>query len=133
MPLDVSLSQTDYYLSYCKPFAEYGTWVLGSREARELHICSGTAVATPFLTWAEGCCSSSVLKLLLGARGVRHTFLQDGRLSILRLEQLLKEKIATNTTFKVKTATGSVAGAGRRGHAASDTRQADDDVEVSIA
>lgn len=35
-------------------------------------------------------------------------FSKDGRLSILRLEQLLKGKITSNTTFQVKAATGRI-------------------------
>lgn len=38
---------------------------------------------------------------------------QDGRLSILRLEQLLKEKITSNKTFQMKHATGAMGGTSR--------------------
>ena len=57
---------------------------------------------------------------------------EDGRLSILRLEQLLKGKITSNTTFQVKAATGGIGtggGGGGGGHA----QQLENDVEVSQA
>ena len=49
----------------------------------------------------------------------------DGRLSILRLEQLLKAKITSNTTFQVKAATGGIGGGGVGG-----SQQPESDVEV---
>lgn len=55
---------------------------------------------------------------------------QDGRLSIIRLEQLLKEKITTNTTFKVKTANASVRKATSDSGGVSGSQQLEDDVEV---
>lgn len=53
---------------------------------------------------------------------------QDGRLSVLRLEQLLREKITTNTTFQVKTATGGIGGGGG---AISGPQQLEREVEVT--
>ena len=53
---------------------------------------------------------------------------QDGRLSVLRLEQLLREKITTNTTFQVKTATGGMAGGSS---AISGPQQLEREVEVT--
>ena len=50
----------------------------------------------------------------------------DGRLSILRLEQLLKAKITSNTTFQVKAATGGIGGGGGVGG----SQQPESDVEV---
>ena len=53
---------------------------------------------------------------------------QDNRLSVLRLEQLLREKITTNTTFQVKTATGGI---GSGGGAILRPQQLERDVEVT--
>lgn len=70
----------------------------------------------------------------VGSRGTR----KDGRLSILRLEQLLKEKIMNNTTFQVKRAAengASIGGGSSDKHGAASAPQErqphlDDDVEV---
>lgn len=70
----------------------------------------------------------------VGSWGTR----KDGRLSILRLEQLLKEKIVNNTTFQVKRAAengASIGGGSSDKHGAASALQEkqphlDDDVEV---
>lgn len=56
---------------------------------------------------------------------------QDGRLSILRLEQLLKERITSNKTFQMKHATGAMGGTSRDA-ASSDSLALDAHAEVSL-
>lgn len=67
-------------------------------------------------------------RLLFGAHRDGLNVSQDGRLSVLRLEQLLREKITTNTTFQVKTATGGI-GTGEGG--ISGPQQLEREVEVT--
>eukprot|EP00904_Undaria_pinnatifida_P009886 jgi/Undpi1/6027/HiC_scaffold_2.g01301.m1 len=91
--------------------------VPGRRADREKGVGRGDVVE---LYGPSGCGKSEVLinvvarcvlpAWLGGQEQVAFFFDNDGRLSVLRLEQLLREKITTNTTFQVKTATGGMAG-----------------------
>ncbi|CAM9976064.1 unnamed protein product, partial [Hapterophycus canaliculatus] len=59
----------------------------------------------------------------------------DGRLSILRLEQLLKGRITTNTTFQVKSASGGGSHDGTGGWgggAATRSQQFESDAEAVL-
>ncbi|CAM9722438.1 unnamed protein product [Ascophyllum nodosum] len=74
----------------------------------------------------------SVLPAWLGGEESTAVYFDnDGRLSILRLEQLLKEKIISNKTFQVKNAAGGIGGA-RREIGGSDSLALENRVEAVL-
>lgn len=79
------------------------------------------------------CCVHGHGGTYLSGRTTERARLEDGRLSILRLEQLLKGKISNNTTFQVKSASGGIGGGGGARASSSRPQQLQSDLEVKVA
>ncbi|CAB1111787.1 unnamed protein product [Ectocarpus sp. CCAP 1310/34] len=87
---------------------------VGRGDVVELYGPSGSGKSEVLINVVARC----VMPAWLGGEERPAVFFDnDGRLSILRLEQLLKGKISNNTTFQVKSASGGVGGGGGTIHA----------------
>ncbi|CAM9460250.1 unnamed protein product [Ectocarpus sp. 4 AP-2014] len=93
---------------------------VGRGDVVELYGPSGSGKSEVLINVVARC----VMPAWLGGEERPAVFFDnDGRLSILRLEQLLKGKISNNTTFQVKSASRGVGGGGGTTHASSSRPQ----------
>ncbi|CAM9655152.1 unnamed protein product [Ectocarpus fasciculatus] len=99
---------------------------VGRGDVVELYGPSGSGKSEVLINVVARC----VMPAWLGGEERPAVFFDnDGRLSILRLEQLLKGKISSNTTFQVKSASGGIGSGGGARASSSRPQQLQSDLE----
>eukprot|EP00903_Cladosiphon_okamuranus_P008091 g7801.t1 len=122
-PLRTGLAFFDEVSGSGVPGKEKG---VGRGDVVEIYGSSGSGKSEVLINVVARC----ILPAWLGGEERTAVFFDnDGRLSILRLEQLLKGKITSNTTFQVNAATGGI---GIGGGSGGNSQQLESDVEVVL-